>query len=117
MEALSLMKKQMDAWYYAIIFLDVAAKSSTIQDGDYDDSKYESDGIRQLIIPPIIDHAKIAAAMRRPRTVQLLCEPIEYDERAGDPEVTWSAQVNEFGRKVAQSLVILGPLLNPISGL
>jgi hypothetical protein len=50
--------------------------------------------------------------------VQLLGEPIQWVETARylgviyDTQLTWSANVNQVGKKAAQRLGVLGPLLN-----
>jgi hypothetical protein len=52
--------------------------------------------------------------------MQFLGEPIQWVERArylGVTQITWSAHVNQVGRKAAQRLGVLGPLLNRRSGL
>jgi hypothetical protein len=56
--------------------------------------------------------------IQRPRPIQFLGEPIAWVETARhlavtlDTRLTWSAPINEVGRKAAQTLGVLGPLLN-----
>jgi hypothetical protein len=60
---------------------------------------------------------------QKPRKVQFLGEPIQWVETARylgvtlDTQLTWSAHVNQVGKKSAQRLGVLGPLLNRRSGL
>jgi hypothetical protein len=54
--------------------------------------------------------------------VQFLGEPVEWVETKRflevtlDTQLTWSAHVNQVGKKAAQRLGVLGPLLNRRSG-
>jgi hypothetical protein len=65
---------------------------------------------------------KAARRIQKPRAVQFLGEPIQRVETARylgvtlDTRLTWSAYV-EVGKKAAQRLGVLGPLLNRRSGL
>jgi hypothetical protein len=67
--------------------------------------------------------AKTTRCNQRPRPVQLFGEPIQWVDRARylgvtlDTRLTWSAHVNQVGRKAAQRLGVLGPLLNRRSSL
>jgi hypothetical protein len=67
--------------------------------------------------------AKTTRCIQRPRPVQLFGEPIQWVDTARylgvtlDTRLTWSAHVNQVGRKAAQRLGVLGPLLNRRSGL
>jgi hypothetical protein len=60
--------------------------------------------------------AKTTRCTQRPRPVQLFGEPIQWVDTARylgvtlDTRLTWSAQVNQIGRKAAQRLGVLGPL-------
>jgi hypothetical protein len=55
--------------------------------------------------------------------VQFLGEPIQWVETARylgvtlDTQLTWSAHVNQVGKKAARRLGVLGPLLKRRSGL
>jgi hypothetical protein len=66
---------------------------------------------------------KAARRIQKPRAVQFLGEPIQWVETARylgvtlDTQLTWSAHVNQVGKKAAQRLGVLGPLLNRRSGL
>jgi hypothetical protein len=66
---------------------------------------------------------KAARRIQKPRAVQFLREPIQWVETARylgvtlDTQLTWSAHVNQVGKKAAQRLGVLGPLLNRRSGL
>jgi hypothetical protein len=66
---------------------------------------------------------KAARRIQKPRLVQFLGEPIQWVETARylwlflDAQLTWSAHVNQVGKKAAQRLGMLGPLLNRRSGL
>jgi hypothetical protein len=57
--------------------------------------------------------------IQTPRPVQLFGEPIQWVDTARylDARLTWSAHVNQVGRKAAQRLGVLGLLLNRRSGL
>jgi hypothetical protein len=61
--------------------------------------------------------------IRRPRPTQFLGEPVAWVQTARylgvtlDTRLTWSAHTNQVGRKAAQRLGVLGPLLNRRSGL
>jgi hypothetical protein len=67
--------------------------------------------------------AKTTRCIQRRRPVQLFGEPIQWVDTARylgvtlDTRLTWSAHVNHVGRKAAQRLGVLGPLLNRRSGL
>jgi hypothetical protein len=60
---------------------------------------------------------------QRPRLIQFLGEPIGWVEKARylrvtlDTRLTWSAHINQVGRKAARMMCVLGPLLNRRSGL
>jgi hypothetical protein len=66
---------------------------------------------------------KAARRIQKPRAVQFLGELIQRVETARylgvtlDTQLTWSAHVNQVGKKAAQRLGVLGPLLNRRSGL
>jgi hypothetical protein len=66
---------------------------------------------------------KTTRCIQRPRPVQLFGEQIQWFDTARylgltvDTRLTWSAHVNHVVRKAAQSLVLLGPLLNRRCGL
>jgi hypothetical protein len=66
---------------------------------------------------------KTARRIQKHRAVQFLGEPIQWVETARylgvtpDTQLTWSAQVNQVGKKAAQRLGVIGPLLNRRSGL
>jgi hypothetical protein len=66
---------------------------------------------------------KAARRIQKTRAVQFLGEPIQWVETARclgvtlDTQLTWSAHVNQVGKKAAQRLGRLGPLLNRRSGL
>jgi hypothetical protein len=66
---------------------------------------------------------KAARRIQKSRAVQFLGEPILWVETARylgvtlDTQLTWSAQVNQVGKRAAQRLGVLGPLLNGRSGL
>jgi hypothetical protein len=66
---------------------------------------------------------KAARRIQKPRAVQFLGEPIQWVETARhlgvtlDTQLTWSTHVNQVGKKAAQRLGVLGPLLNRRSGL
>jgi hypothetical protein len=66
---------------------------------------------------------KAARRIQKPRAVQFIGEPIQSVERARylgvtlDTQLTWSAHVNQVGKKAAQRLGVLGPLLNRRSRL
>jgi hypothetical protein len=66
---------------------------------------------------------KAARHIKKPRAVQFLGEPIQWVETARylgvtlDTQLTWSAHVNQAGKKTAQRLGVLGPLRNRRSGL
>jgi hypothetical protein len=61
--------------------------------------------------------------IQRPRPIQFLGELIAWVETARylgvtlDTRLTWSAHINQVGRKVAQRLGVLGPRLNRRRGL
>jgi hypothetical protein len=63
-------------------------------------------------------YVKAARRIQKPRAVQFLGEPIHLVETARyivvtlDTELTWSAYINPVGKKAAQRLGVLGPLLN-----
>jgi hypothetical protein len=67
--------------------------------------------------------AKTMRCIQRPRPVQLFGEPIKLVDTARylgvtlHRRLTWSSHVNQVGRKAAQSLGVLGPLLNRRTGL
>jgi hypothetical protein len=67
--------------------------------------------------------AKTTRCIQRTRPVQLFGEPIQWVDTARylvvtlDTRLTWSAHVNQVGRKAAQRLGVFGPLLNRRSGL
>jgi hypothetical protein len=66
---------------------------------------------------------KAARRIKNPRAVQLLREPTQWVKTARylratlDIQLTWSAQVNQVGKKAAQKSGVLGPLLNTTNGL
>jgi hypothetical protein len=66
---------------------------------------------------------KAARSIQQPRPVQFLGKPIQCVETARylgvilDTQLTWSAQVNQVGKKASQRLGVLGPILNRRSGL
>jgi hypothetical protein len=66
---------------------------------------------------------KAARRIQKPRAVQFLGEPIQWVETARyigvalDTRLTWSAHVNQVGKKAAQRLGVLGPLQTRRSGL
>jgi hypothetical protein len=66
---------------------------------------------------------KAARRIQKPRAVQFLGEPIQWVETARylgvtlDTQLTWYAHVNQAGKKAAQRLGVLGPLLNRRIGL
>jgi hypothetical protein len=66
---------------------------------------------------------KAAGRIQKPRPEQFLGEPMHWVERARylevtlDTQLSWSAHVNQVGKKAAQILGLLGPLLNRRSGL
>jgi hypothetical protein len=66
---------------------------------------------------------KAARRIQEPRAVQFLGEPIKWVETARclevtiDSQLTWSAHVNQVGKKPAERLGVLGPLLKRRSGL
>jgi hypothetical protein len=66
---------------------------------------------------------KAARRIQKSRTVQFRGEPIQWVETARylgvilDTQLSWSAHVNQVGKKAAQRLGVLGPLLNRRSGL
>jgi hypothetical protein len=66
---------------------------------------------------------KAARRIQKPRAVQFLGELIQWVETARylgvtfDTQLTWSAHINQVGKKAAQRLGVLGPLLNRRSGL
>jgi hypothetical protein len=66
---------------------------------------------------------KAAKRMQKPRPVQFLGELIQWVETAHylvvtlNTQLTWSAHINQVGKKAAQRLGMLGPLLNRRSGL
>jgi hypothetical protein len=66
---------------------------------------------------------KAARRIQKPRAVQFLGEPIQWVETARylgvtlDARLTWSAHINQVGKKAAQRLGVLGPLINRRSGL
>jgi hypothetical protein len=66
---------------------------------------------------------KTTKYIQRPRPVQLFGERIQWVDTPRyigvtlDTRLTWSAHVNQVGRKAAQRLDVLGPLLNRRSGL
>jgi hypothetical protein len=59
--------------------------------------------------------AKAARRSQKPRPVQFLGEPIQWDETARylgmtlDTQRTWSAHVNQVRKKAAQKSCVLGP--------
>jgi hypothetical protein len=65
---------------------------------------------------------KAARRIQKPRAVLFLREPIQWVETARylgvtlDTQFTWSAHVNQMGKKAALRLGVLGPLLNRRSG-
>jgi hypothetical protein len=62
-------------------------------------------------------------SIQRPKPKQVLGEPVAWFETAEylgmtlDTRLTWSAHINQVGRKAAQRLSVLGPLLNMRNGL
>jgi hypothetical protein len=66
---------------------------------------------------------KAARRVQKPRPVDFFGELIQWTETARhlgvtlDTQLTWSAHVNQLGKKAAQILGELGPLLNSISVL
>jgi hypothetical protein len=66
---------------------------------------------------------KAATRIQKFRAVQFLGEPIQWVETARylgvtlDTQLTWSAHVNQMGKKAAQRMGVPGPLLNRRSGL
>jgi hypothetical protein len=66
---------------------------------------------------------KAARHIQKPREVQFLGDPIQWVKTARYlgltlyNQLSWSAHVNQVGKKAAQSLGVLGPLLNRRSGL
>jgi hypothetical protein len=66
---------------------------------------------------------KAARRMQNSRAVQFLGESIRWVETARylgvtlNTQLTWSARVSHVGKKAAQRLGVLGPLLNRRSGL
>jgi hypothetical protein len=66
---------------------------------------------------------KAARRIQKPRPVQFLGEPIQWVKTARylmvtlDTQLTWSAHVNQVGKKAAQKLGVLGTLRNITSGL
>jgi hypothetical protein len=66
---------------------------------------------------------KAARRIQKPRAVQFLGEPIQWIETERylgvtlNTQLTWSAHVNQVGKKAAQRLGVVGPLLNRRSGL
>jgi hypothetical protein len=61
---------------------------------------------------------KAGRRIQQPRAMQFLGEPIQWFETARyrrvilEPQLTWSAHVYQVGKKAAQRLGVLGPLLN-----
>jgi hypothetical protein len=68
-------------------------------------------------------YAEASRRVRQPRSVQFLGEPRECVETARylgetlDTRLIWSAHVNQVRKKAAQTLGVLGHLLNRRSGL
>jgi hypothetical protein len=68
-------------------------------------------------------HVKAARSIQKSRAVHFLGEPTQWVERVRylgvtlDTQLTWSAHVNQVGKKAAQRLGVLSPLLNRRSGL
>jgi hypothetical protein len=66
---------------------------------------------------------KVARHIQKPRAVYFLGEPIQWVETARylevtlDTRLTWLAHVNQVGKKAAQRLGVLGPLLTRRGGL
>jgi hypothetical protein len=66
---------------------------------------------------------KAVRRIQKPKAVQFLGEPVQWVETARylgvslDTQLSWSAHVNQVGKKAAQRLGVLGPLLNRRSGL
>jgi hypothetical protein len=66
---------------------------------------------------------KTARRVQKPRAVQFLGEPVEWVKTAKylgvtlDTQLTWSAHVNQVGKKAAERLGVFGTLLNRRSGL
>jgi hypothetical protein len=66
---------------------------------------------------------KAARRIQKPRAVQFLGELIQWVETARhlgvtlDSQLTCSAHINQVGKKEAQRLGVLGPILNRRSGL
>jgi hypothetical protein len=66
---------------------------------------------------------KAARRIQKQRPVQFLGEPVQWVETARylvvtlDTQRTWSGHVSQVGKKAAQRLGVLGPLLNRRSGL
>jgi hypothetical protein len=66
---------------------------------------------------------KAARRIQKPRAMQFLGEPIQRVETARylgvtlDTQLIWLVHVNQVGKKAAQRLGVLGPLLNRKSGL
>jgi hypothetical protein len=66
---------------------------------------------------------KAETRIQKPRAVLFLGQPIQWVETARylgvtlDTQLTWSAHVNQVGKKAVQRLSVLGPLLNRRSGL
>jgi hypothetical protein len=78
-----------------------------------------------LPLLPIRPHALYSLLHSLPITKykRIRLRPIEWVETARylgvtlDTRLTWSAYINQAGRKAAQRLDVLGPLLNRRSGL
>jgi hypothetical protein len=67
--------------------------------------------------------AKAARRIQKPNAVQFLGEPMQWVKTTRylgvnlDTHLTWSAHVNQVGKKATQRLGVLGPLPNRRRGL